>query len=132
MKKFAFLFGLLVVSANAVAQTWYVFDGVPEGKKYAKCSPSSSTPEKEMKEMEELNWGISFYDEVKDANGKVISLKIVEEIPNNPANRGGIVTMYWFRSKNACIEARNKYVQEKLNEERAYKEADRKKFAPYQ
>lgn len=132
MKRFAFLFSLLAVSLNAEAQAWYYFDGAPTGKKYAKCKLNSSTPEKEMKEMQELNWEIKFYDEVKDATGKVMSLKIVEVIPVNPANNGGIVTTYWFRSKNACIEAREKYVQEMLNEEKAYEEQDRKKYAPYQ
>lgn len=132
MKTFAFLFSLLVVSVNVEAQTWYAFDGVPEGKKYAKCKIESSTPEKEMKEMQKLNWGIQFEDEVKDENGKVISLKIVKEYPDTWATKGGIGTMYWFRSKNACIEAREKYVREKLNEEKAYKEEDQKRFSPYQ
>ena len=132
MKTLACLFSLLVVSVNAQSQTWYVFDGVTYGKELAKCELSSSTPEKGIKEWEELNWPIELSDEVKDADGKIISLKMVKIVPKSWLNKGGIGTTFWFRTKEACLEGRET-AQDLLNEEnKNIKIYEESRFAPYE
>lgn len=116
----ACLFCLLVVTENAHA--WCRFSGVEPGQKLKKCQ-CDSTPLKEIKNAEKAEFEIHISDEVKDTDGQVISLKMEEVIPKSWLyEASGIYTSYWFRTKQACIEERQKASQVKAQKESKLKE----------
>jgi hypothetical protein len=124
-------FFILIISANAHA--WCSYSGVPPGKKLEPCECGSSTPAKEIASWEKSGWPISISDEVKDSDGKVISLEMRREVPNDSIfYSGGVNTSFWFRTKKACQESRKIFSEENTSLERRIKENDKKRLSPYQ
>ena len=125
----ALLLAIFLMSFSVNSHAWCFYDS---GDLKAKCNCKSS-PAKKMRWYEKNDIPYTIENEVKDENNEAISLVLFAEYPDmGMFGKGGLVETNWFKTREACEDARKDALEERKASDKKETDTDKKRLSPYE